>query len=187
MYLFSLKKMLLNYAWLFVILDEDKKRGDKFMKKKVLIIIGIILAIAVLGLGIFFAVKNHNYNNVEGSLEELMTKLHEGIGELPKLNNTPITDENLSYFLGVDKLEYEEALASEPFMGSYAHSVVLVRVKAGQDINKIKKDIKAKVDPRKWICVGVEDKNVLVENRGNLIVLIMSNKSKKIKENFVNL
>ena len=33
--------------------------------------------------------------------------------------------------------------------------------------------IKENVNPRKWICVGVEKEDVIVKNKGNLIILIM--------------
>jgi len=47
------------------------------------------------------------------------------------LMNTEVNEENVEYFLGTKDIEYEEALASEPGIGSIAHSVVLVRVKDG--------------------------------------------------------
>ena len=33
--------------------------------------------------------------------------------------------------------------------------------------------IKDNVNPRKWICVGVEAEDVIVKNKGNLVILIM--------------
>ena len=33
--------------------------------------------------------------------------------------------------------------------------------------------IKENVNPRKWLCVGVEEDQVIVKNKGNLIILIM--------------
>ena len=58
-------------------------------------------------------------------------------------------------------------------MGSIAHSVVLVRTKDNADIEGIKTKIKEKIDPRKWVCVGVEKEDVTVLNKGNLVALIM--------------
>ena len=123
-------------------------------------------------------------------LETMMQEVYKGIdeNELPSLTTIPVTDENLSYMLGVSSLDYEEALASEPMMNAQAHSVVLVRMKKGADIEKAKKDIKEKVDPRKWICVGVEEKDVIVDSRDNVILLVMVNDyAKQIQKNFQNI
>lgn len=114
--------------------------------------------------------------NIEGTLEEIMTKVYADIAEDEKpmmLMNTEVTEENIEYFLGTTDIEYESALASESGVGSIAHSVVLVRTKDNADIESIKTKIKESINPRKWICVGVEEKDVIVENKGNLIILIM--------------
>ena len=114
--------------------------------------------------------------NVEGSLESIMEKVYADIPEDERpmmLTNTEVTEENIEYYLGTSDIEYEEALASESGVGSIAHSVVLVRTKDNADIEAIKDKIEDNVDPRKWICVGVEEDDVVVENKGNLIILIM--------------
>lgn len=114
--------------------------------------------------------------NVEGTLEEIMTSVYSGLADDQKpmmLMNMEVTEENVEGFLGTADIEYEEALASESAVGSIAHSVVLVRVKDNANIESIKTKIKENVNPRKWICVGVEEKDVIVENKGNLIILIM--------------
>ena len=68
-------------------------------------------------------------------------------------------------------------------VGSIAHSIVLVRAKDGQDIEALKKTIEENINPNKWICVTAE--NVVVKNKGNLILVIMANElAPKIEENF---
>lgn len=110
------------------------------------------------------------------SLEEILDKMYESTDiEWPSLVKTPVDDENMEYMLGVSNFEFEEAMASEPMMTSQAHSVVLVKVDDEADIETIKTDIKENVDGRKWICVGVEDENILVDNFQNYIILIMDN------------
>ena len=150
--------------------------------------ISLVLAVCVCA----FLMTGCGEKNVEGKLEDLMTKMYADIkeDERPMLANTPVDSENIEYYLGDASIEYDEALASEPMMGSIAHSVVLVRTKDNADIEEIKTKIKEKVDPRKWICVGVEKEDVIVENRGNLIVLIMvqdENTREKLKTAFNNL
>lgn len=129
--------------------------------------------------------------NVEGTLEEIMTKVYANLGEDEKpmsLTNIPVDNENVEGFLGTADIEFEEALASEPMISSIAHSVVLVRVKEDADIEATMKKIKENVNPRKWICVGVEEDQVIVKNKGNLIILIMvANNSDKLEAGFDSL
>lgn len=131
-------------------------------------------------------------DEVSGNLEDLMTKLYQEIpeDENPALMNTEVIGENVEYFLGTTDIEYEEGLASEPMMGSIAHSVVLLRAKENANIEEIKNKIKENVDPRKWICVEVAKEDVIVKNRGNLIILIMvedKTTREKIEKGFDNL
>ena len=131
-------------------------------------------------------------SNVEGKLEDLMTKVYDGIGEeeLPMaLQNQELTEENLEYFIGTKDIKWKEAMVSESLTGSIAHSVVLIRMKddaTSKDIEEAKKEIKEKANPRKWICVEAE--KVYVESKGNLIILIMSNDlADSLKTNFEKL
>ena len=106
------------------------------------------------------------------------------------LGNIEVTDENIEGFLGSDKIAYTEALASEPGISSIAHSVVLLRVEDGADVEEIKTTIKEKVNPRKWLCVGVEREDLIVKNKGNLVILIMvedEDTREKLEAGFDNL
>lgn len=124
--------------------------------------------------------------NIEGSLEEIMDKLYEGISEdeLPMgLSNIEIISENVEGYLGTSDIEFESALASESMVGSIAHSIILVRAKENQDIEALKKQIEDSINPNKWVCVTAE--NVVVKNKGDLILVIMTNElAPKIEENF---
>ena len=130
-----------------------------------------------------------NQSNIQEPLD-VMKKLYENISEdeMPLLETVEVTKENQEYYLGNVSFNYQEALASEPVMSSIAHSVVLIRLKDTKNIESIKKEIKEKVDPNKWICVGVEDKNVIVVSKGNLILLVMDDEyATQIRDNFLNL
>lgn len=137
------------------------------MKKISLILIFLVSMFLISGCG---------NSNVNGTLEEIMEKVYSNVPQEERpmmLTNTEVNIENIEYYLGANDIEYESALASESGVGSIAHSVVLVRTKDNADIEAIKKRIKENVNPRKWICVGVEKEDVIVENKGNLIILIM--------------
>lgn len=154
------------------------------MKKVFLVLLLCFMTLALTGCG---------SDNVEGSLEDLMADVYEDIPEDERpmmLTNIEVNEDNIEYYLGTADIQYEEALASESGVGSIAHSVVLVRVKDDADVESIKSKIKENVDPRKWICVGVEEDDVIVKNRGNLIILIMVEDEAsrdKLEEAFDNL
>jgi len=136
-----------------------------------------VLGLLILMVMVLFPLTACGNKNVEGSLEELMEKVYKDIPneERPMmLGNTAVTEDNVEYYLGTTDIEYEEALASESGVGSIAHSVVLVRTKKNADVESIKTKIKESVNPRKWICVGVEEDEVIVKSKGNLIILIMA-------------
>lgn len=150
--------------------------------------IGLIFMAVILGLT--FTGCETKEKNLEGNLEDIMAKIYEQSGEEQPmmLANTELTNENLEYYLGVKELDFKEGIASESQVGSIAHSIVLVRVNEGVDIEKAKEDIKANVNPNKWICVGVEDKDVIVDSKGDMIILIMVNETaSKYHETFKNL
>ena len=154
------------------------------MKKILLVTFTFIISLTLMGCGA---------KNVEGTLEEIMSKVYSTLGEdeTPMmLTNTEITKENIEMYLGTSDIEFEEALASESATGSIAHSVVLLRVKDNADVEAIKEKIEDNVNPRKWICVGVEEDDIVVENKGNLIILIMVSDEatrEKLETSFENL
>ena len=138
-------------------------------------------------------------SNLDGTLKDIMESVYSEVytglsdDEKPMLGNINVSEDmqdNIAYYIGTEDIEYEEILASEPMMGSIAHSVVLVRMKENADIEAAKKSIKENVDPRKWICVEVPEDKVIVESKGNVIILIMvadDTTREKLKEGFDNL
>ena len=153
------------------------------MKKKIFLSVMCLLSVTLLLSGCGKKEANLTYTPTE-----IVEKVYAGLeNDLPMLATTDSDDENVSYYLGVESLDYKEAVASEPMIGSIAHSIVVVRMNEGADIEKAKQDIKDNVDPRKWVCVEAE--SVFVESKGDVIILIMSSneKAEKIKTNFNNL
>lgn len=120
------------------------------------------------------------------TLAGIMDRVYDGVtSALPNTMQIEITKENSGYYLGIENMEFEEAIASEPMMGSIAHSICLVKVKDGTDIEKTMAEIKEKVDPRKWICVGIPREEVIVKNKGNIILLVIDQIApKEFEESF---
>lgn len=134
--------------------------------------------------------------NLEGSLEDILKQIYDK-AEISSqfkdyietgLQTTDITEENCTYHLGKENIDFVEAIASMPIMTSSAYELDLVRIKDGDDIERIKADIKENVDPRKWICVGVEPENIIVDNIGDVIIVIMSDaEGKALHDAFLSL
>lgn len=57
----------------------------------------------------------------------------------------------------------------------------------GTDVAGVKTAIRENVDPNKWICVGVSENDVVVDNIGNLVILIMSDESEALHDSFLAL
>lgn len=116
---------------------------------------------------------------IDSPLIDIMGKVYAGVDGISAdgLVVSTIEPERQSFFIGADAetLPLEEGIVCEPMMSSQAHSVALVRVKDGTDIEEAKKNIREKVNPRKWICVGVSPANIHVESIGNIILLVMDN------------
>ncbi len=145
------------------------------MKRILCLIMGIVMV-----LGLSACAKKEE--KLEGSLEEILNEIYEK-GDYsddfeqymkPNLLVFEIDEENVTYYLGKE-IEFEEAIASESMMMTSAYSVCLVRMKEDADIEQAKQDILDNVNPYKWICVGVDEDKIIVDNIGDVIILIMTN------------
>lgn len=114
------------------------------------------------------------YPGDEMSLTEILDGIYEGYNEeLPSLMTTPIEDaETFEWMTYATYADGYEAAVSEPMIGSIAHSVVLVRVPEGTDVESVRAEIEQNHDPRKWVCVEAEKTAVIAHN--NTILLVMS-------------
>lgn len=111
----------------------------------------------------------------EMSLLEIVDELYKGYSEedLPALETNELTDpETFEWITFIPYVDGYEAVCSEPMMSSIAHSVVLVRVPDGTDVESVRSAIEANLNPAKWVCVEAEKTAVIAHN--NTILLIMS-------------
>ncbi len=146
------------------------------MKKTVALILTLIM---LLGL---CACKSSDAQSsgvtLEGTLSEIMAQIYEKAPKTEMAMGEPLPIDTadadaVKYYLGLDSADgIEEAVFSEPMIGSIAYSVCLVRCEEDADIEAIKKSISDNVDARKWICVVAE--KVIVNNCGDVVILIMA-------------
>lgn len=127
----------------------------------------------------------------ESPMMEIYGKLYAALGtdfNVSHFMAMPFDAESASYYIGASDLDIVEGYVCEPMMTSVAHSVCLVRLAEGSDIEAAKTAIRENVNPNKWICVGVDPENIRVENIGNLILLVMDNNNcQQIADAFLSL
>lgn len=129
---------------------------------------------------------------ISGTLPEIIDRLYDTVDVDDKqrdflknsVGTVEITKDRSEYYFGVENLDFEEAVASEPFINAIAFSICLMRVKDGTDIDELKAEIRRSANPAKWICVDVNPNDVRVESVGDLVLLIMADDSEKYSEAF---
>ena len=121
----------------------------------------------------------------DGKLLEILDIVYDGV-ESPETGKAALTPENEKYYLGVTGLDYRAGVGSDALIISIPHSVVLIEMNEGADVEAAMKSIKENADGRKWICVGVEDEDIRVESAGNYILLAMADNSEEYIANFVS-
>lgn len=187
-------------------LDAKLYNSDKTLKEALVesyIINEFALAIAEIGEGSKIVTKDSpladilakTYAGIEDIYPQgLMTMEFKAEGEKYTIAGEEAAKEEfvsyLASFIGADavKIGLTEAIVCEPMMTSRAHSVAVLRVKDGTDMDMVKSEIRNNVDPRKWVCVGVNPANVKVENIGNLVLLAMDDTAgDMLSANFRNL
>lgn len=141
------------------------------MKKTVLSLLLLFSLLLLTGCG---TAGSESEPVIEGSLEELLVKVTEGVEPDIMVMETPLTQENFSSYLFIDYVEGSEGLASDAAINAIAHSVVLLRLPEGADASEIQKEIEENLNPRKWVCVEAESSRVA--RQGNLILVVMSSK-----------
>ena len=163
------------------------------MKQRFAIILSLVLFVALLtscaGSG---GNDSTDGKNVAGNLTDLMVKIYESID--PPVEFVPMdmsfTEKGddfgkpVEYFIGTASVPFAEGLASEAAIGAIPHSIVLLRMKPDADVEAAKKTIKDDIDPWKWICVGVDPSDVIVDNIGDLVVVILSDRSVEFHDAF---
>lgn len=107
----------------------------------------------------------------EESLSDLMGTILNGV-ETPNYSISELAGDSYPYMLFIDQPEGASAVSADAMIGSIAHSVVLMRLSDGSDVEGIAKQVKDNADPRKWICVEAE--KTIVKTNGNLVLLVMS-------------
>ena len=117
---------------------------------------------------------------LSGTMEENINKIMaenpvEFMGGVTPLDLTDASEDGLLAFESYTGLKVQalikEGAVYEPMMGSQAFSLVLVRVTDPAKAEEIARDMKANINPRKWICVEADQ--VMLAGYGDAVMFIM--------------
>ena len=98
--------------------------------------------------------------------------------EFPSLVETSVDSDNFGYYFGITDLSVAEStFVSEPMMGAIPFGISMIRVKDGTDASAVAAEMKAGIDPHRWICVSASYVETAV--RGNVILLVLDNDNER--------
>lgn len=120
--------------------------------------------------------------NLEGTCAEILDKVYAEADldqdlrdSMDSFENIQLDMSNEENIIATSEIAYTDSVYSAPMMSSIAYQCVLLRLKAGQDVEKAKSLLKENANPAKWICVEAE--SVVVENVGDVILYIMADEA----------
>lgn len=123
--------------------------------------------------------RTGNINLTDSGIGSIMAALYAKVpADFRSIASMPLAKDDaysLEWYIGSSDIAITEGIASEPMMSSVAHSVVLVRLENADDAESAMETMKATVNPRKWVCVGVEPENIKTAAVGDLVLLVLDN------------
>lgn len=119
---------------------------------------------------------NNTPQNQE-SLKSIYDKFMSNVdAEFPSLVESPVDKDNFEYYFGIKKTnDITSTFVSEPMMGAIPFGISMAKVADGADASAIAAQMKAGVDPRRWVCVTASFVEVAV--KGNVIILVLDDDS----------
>lgn len=140
----------------------------------------LLSAAIVLSASCLFGCGNEEAENAleDMALLDIMDQIYERVPvELSIYSDVmDITDPDImSYNAGLTNLDnVKEAAVSEPMMSSQAYSMVLVRAADESAVADIANEMKAGIDPAKWVCVNADDLQIVSYRDVILLFMISS-------------
>ena len=127
-----------------------------FVKKALVLVLGLSLMLGVVGCG----KEKADAPAVDITVEQLIDQVYENTdasmyNQTVQTESIDLTDkDSMNYYLGVDDLSgLESAAYSEPMMSSIAHSVVALKFDNAEDAKAAAASLKESAPVQKWVCV----------------------------------
>ena len=149
------------------------------MNKTTKIVIAVAV-VAVVAIAVVLLMNSKPKTNLDpitsnDDLSKLVDKINEGLEDkMPYVGTQVVETEMIEYHTGLknfDKIDY--AVVSDAMMTAQAHSLVLVKVKDGVNVEEVAKEMHENINARKWVCVSAE--KVYTTSSGDVVCLVMSN------------
>ena len=141
------------------------------MKKMIALVLVLVMALSLAACGNKAADKTP----LAGTMEENTLKVMEiaPVEFMGAVLPVDLSDADATwYFTGLsDASQITDVAVYEPMMGSQAFSMVMVRTAEGADPKAVAEEMKAGIDPRKWICVGADE--IMAAGYGDTVMFIM--------------
>ena len=149
-------------------------------KKKIAVLASLVLVFVVIGLIVVLNLKGSGSTSTiktESDMKKAFKKIYSDLkDDLPSLETSSINvndKDMVKAFTGLSSNDDIEVLVvSEPLMNAQAYSALMVKVKDGKNVEKVKQEMLDNMDMRKWVCVGAS--KLYITNNGNVIFAIMS-------------
>ena len=149
-------------------------------KKKIAVLASLVLVFVVIGLIVVLNFKDSGSTSTikTGSdMKKAFKKIYSDLkDDLPSLETSSISvsdKDMVKAFTGLSSNDDIEVLVvSEPLMNAQAYSALMVKVKDGKNVEKVKQEMLDNMDMRKWVCVSAS--KLYITNNGNVIFAIMS-------------
>lgn len=154
------------------------------MKKQTIIMIVAIIAIVAIIIGVVAinsnktkndgdTIKIENVKDMEAMLNTIYSKLEDQLPSLEIMEIDTSDEEQVAIYTGLqDNSNIDKLIISEPMMSSQAYSAMVIKVKDGADIEKMKQEILDNANMNKWICVSAD--KLYVTNYENIIFTVMA-------------
>ena len=144
------------------------------MKKLIAVLLCLTLAVAMVACG-NKKEETPEIKNLEGTAEEIIASIQEAHGamELPLMTMAlDLSDlDGVTMNTGLTSVDNVKEIAISEGMMGQACSLVIVRANSPKDAAAIAQEMYNKIDTRKWVCVGADEK--IVAGYGDTVMLIM--------------
>ena len=146
------------------------------MKKLISLLLAVAMVAAVLAGCGSKTEKPALTDSVDVLLQKLSEKMPvEFMAAVNPLDLTNTSEEGLWMLksgTGLDSADkIKEAAVYESMIGSLAFSIAMVRTNNAADAKAVAEEMKAGIDPCKWVCVGADD--LKVAGYGDVVMLVM--------------
>lgn len=119
--------------------------------------------------------KNEAEDVTEGTVEDVLQAFLDksGFEGSSFFEVFPVDEENVAGVVGdfEFKPEFESAVGYGPMIGSQAFSMAIFRLSPEQDAEAFAKELEAKADKNKWICVSADTVETAINGRDVLFIM----------------